>query len=93
MCVQIVSSTHSGMGKSFYIKRLTEQLGRSQQVCGSHITVPIHGPTVTAEKVMSYLNEFKAESISSVLHLDVASNVGTSKVEQIKGREHQSKCL
>lgn len=68
-CVQVVSSTRSGMGKSLYVRRMAEAIRGSKIVC-----IPVHGPDVTSDAIMGLLNDV-GDSHCTLFHFDVAPNV------------------
>ena len=39
------------------------------------VTVPLHGPSVTPDIVMDYLEKYMKESSCTIFHLDIAPNV------------------
>ncbi len=72
-CVRVVSSTRSGMGKSLYVKRKAMSL--EQAICNDKthiITIPIHGPVVSADSIMDCLKEHIGEDNCTIYHLDIA---------------------
>lgn len=76
--VRVVTSEYAGMGKSFYIQHLARNSRGSFQ--GKHVerynTIPIHGPEVTADTVMEFLEEYSMKDCqSSLLHIDIAASV------------------
>lgn len=75
MCV--ITSQRSGMGKSLYIKRITQRLQCKKDPTHDHtllVTIPMHGPLVTADTVMDFLKEHLCVE-STILHFDIASDV------------------
>ena len=77
-CVHVVSSFHSGMGKSLYIERMAEEL--DQQATGANlVTVPIHGPLVSADMIMEFLKEHFDTNRCTIFHFDIAPNVRNLK--------------
>ena len=77
--VRVVASNTSGMGKSLYVKRLAQKLKRHCQIESKHVIVPIHGPVVNADTVMTSLNNHTANQIptAQIIHLDIASSVSS----------------
>ena len=69
-------SSRSGMGKSLYVQRtaerLKEQVGSAEDVC---VTIPIHGPTITPDSVLTFLAHHLENSKCMIYHLDVAPSV------------------
>ena len=64
------------MGKSLYIQRMVEQLQMNVRSTGKAcVTVPLHGPKVTPDLVMDYLEHHMQESACTIYHLDIASTV------------------
>ncbi len=74
-CVRVVSSTRSGMGKSLYAKQMVTSLEQSMCSDNMHVTVPIHGPLVTAETLMDCLKQHFGRDNCTIYHLDVAPRV------------------
>ena len=75
-CVQVVSSTRCGMGKSLYVCRIKESIRGSDVVC-----VPMHGPAVTSDTIMNRLLEHTSTSQScTIFHLDIDPSVSHKKV-------------
>jgi len=74
--VRVVASDLSGMGKSLYVKRLSQKLRTTQ----SHVIVPIHGPVVNADTVMAslckHIPDYSAPP-AQIIHLDIASSVSS----------------
>ena len=74
--MRVVTSQRSGMGKSLYIKRRTENLLKSVTTDGPHeVIVPIHGPIVTSDTVVGALMPHIKKNFSVIFHLDIAPNV------------------
>lgn len=75
-CVRLVTSQRSGMGKTLFIQRLEEKLHMNvrspDKVC---VTVPLHGPQVTPDIVMDYLEKHMQALPCTIFHLDIAPNV------------------
>ena len=64
------------MGKSLYIQRMVELLQVNIVSTGKAcVTVPLHGPKVTPDVVMGYLEGHMRESACTIFHLDIAPNV------------------
>lgn len=64
------------MGKSLFIQRMVEQLQMNVRNTGKVcITVPLHGPKVTPDVVMDYLEKHMLESACTIFHLDIAPTV------------------
>ena len=66
-----MKSKHGGLGKSFYIQRMTEMFPRSR-----YIIIPIHGPVVTADIVMEQLKDHGSEL--AIFHIDIAPSVSNN---------------
>jgi len=77
--VRVVASNLSGMGKSLYVKRLSQKLRTPQ----SHVIVPIHGPVVNADTVMEslckHIPDYSAPP-AQIIHLDIASSVSRTGI-------------
>ena len=75
-CVRLVTSYRSGMGKSLFIQRMVEKLQLNIRNTGKAcVTVPLHGPKVTHDVVMDYLEVCMQESACTIFHLDIAPTV------------------
>ena len=74
-CVRVVSSTRSGMGKSLYIKRMAASLRQAISSDDIHVTIPIHGPVVTANTLMDCFKEHTWRDNCTIYHLDIAPGV------------------
>ena len=75
-CVRLVTSLRSGMGKSLYIQRMVEQLQMNMRSTGKAcVTVPLHGPKLSPDGVMDYLEKYMQESACTIFHLDIAPTV------------------
>ena len=68
------------MGKSLYVRRMVDRLGTSQVMDTGYVTIPIHGPTVSPDNVMDFLQEHITNSHSTIFHLDIATSVRISKM-------------
>ena len=77
--VRVVASNASGMGKSLYVERLAQKLKEQCQIKNEHVIVPIHGPVVNADTVMTSLSNHTANKIptAQIIHFDVASSVSS----------------
>ena len=79
-----MNSKGAGTGKSLFIRRMKDQLtkifkqenliaeGQSKKAI---LTVPLHGPVVTADEVLSMLLPQQDELKSSIIHLDIPQGV------------------
>ena len=75
-CVRVVASTRSGMGKSLRIKRMAEQLHLNLNQEREHlVTIPLHGPVVTPDRVLDFLEEHAEDPECTIYHLDIAPSV------------------
>ncbi len=68
------------MGKSLYIQQLAKKLKKSigsSEVC--YVTIPLHGPVVTADKVLELLKELlkdhQKRPTCCIYHFEIAQNV------------------
>ncbi len=82
--VRVVSSTRSGMGKSLYIKRMAASLRQVISSDDIHVTIPIHGPVVTADTLMDCFKEHTGRDNCTIYHLDIAPRVGLIPLSCIK---------
>ena len=76
-CVRFVTSDRSGMGKSLYIKRLAENLKFNLKCSDDaiHVTVPLHGPVVTADTLLELFKDHTKNQSCCIYHIDIAPNV------------------
>lgn len=72
--VRIVTSQRSGMGKSLFIKRMAQALQCTDQHQPHLVSIPIHGPLVTADTVMELLKLHLCVQFS-IFHFDIALDV------------------
>ena len=79
-CVRVVSSDRPGMGKSFYVQQLAQQITKTMGRTSASCTIPIHGPDVTADTVMDFLIHHLQDPLCSMYHIDIASNVSNYQV-------------
>ena len=63
------------MGKSLYIYRLTEDLMTKTSVGLHKVIIPIHGPRVTSDSVVSTLMNYCDNTNATIFHLDISPNV------------------
>ena len=64
------------MGKSLYIHRMVEQLQMNVRSTGRVcVTVPLHGPKLSPDGVMDYLEKYMQESACTIFHLDISPTV------------------
>ena len=79
--VRLISSDRPGMGKSFYVQQLAQQITKTLGRTSASCTIPIHGPEVTADTVMDFLiHHLVQDPLCSMYHLDIASNVSNYQV-------------
>lgn len=78
-CVRVVSSERPGMGKSLFIKRLAEKLGVISSTSAEAVkaVIPIHGPVVTSDVMLTFLKEHYKDDKCKIYHFDLASSVST----------------
>ena len=77
MCVRIVKSARSGMGKSLYVKKMAQKLEELRGTGPYIITVPIHGPKVTPDDVLVLLQSWIDSHAcnSTIIHFDISPKV------------------
>ena len=84
--VRLVSSNASGVGKTLYIRRMKERLvkhlkefnligNKSRNTVQPIATIPLHGPIVTVNEVLSMLLNIQDNLQSSIIHLDIPQKV------------------
>ncbi|XP_068731195.1 E3 ubiquitin-protein ligase rnf213-alpha-like [Montipora capricornis] len=87
LCVRVVSSDRGGLGKTLFVRRLTEQLPNlvnnelvlsHSPSTSLHVTVPLHGNSTDSSMLVDSLlpHEVRANvPLSRVIHLDVSPSV------------------
>ena len=65
----------SGMGKSLYIDTMVKDLKKMKPNGPYLITIPIHGPAVTADDVLNIMEGHFENSYSAIIHFDIAPRV------------------
>ena len=73
-------STQSGVGKSLHIRKMKDKLVKTlkqnqKSVSQTMITVPLHGPVVTTNEILSMLLQERTDSKSCIIHLDIPERV------------------
>ena len=63
------------MGKSLYIRRMSESLCSLTSSSNDCITIPVHGPRVTPDSIMALLKDHVANSTGTIFHIDVSPSV------------------
>ena len=68
------------MGKSLYVKRMTERLKKTFKAPITYplcVTIPIHGPNIDCDEVMKSLlcHANPVEPLPQIFHFDVAPSV------------------
>ncbi len=77
-CARIVTSDRSGMGKSLYIQRLANELGRRKRRKSPavvHVTIPLHGPVVTPDTLLELFQQHLERPTCCIYHIDIAPSV------------------
>ena len=87
LCVRVVTSNRGGLGKTLYVRRLTDQLqnlvNNDMVVCRDsrislHVTVPLHGNSTDSSTLVDSLLPHATRAnvpLSRVFHLDVSPSV------------------
>ena len=87
LCVRVVSSNRGGLGKTLYVRRLTDQLRKlmnNDMVVSHdadislHVTVPLHGNSTDSSMLVESLLPHAVMAnvpLSRVFHLDVSPSV------------------
>ena len=88
LCVRVVSSDRGGLGKTLFVRRLTDQLrnlvnnnmvmSHSLSTSSLHVTVPLHGHSTDSSMLLDSLlpHEVRANVPPfRVFHLDVSPSV------------------
>ena len=78
--MRVVSSERAGMGKSLYIRRLSEQLTTLTSQDPHHVVIPIHGPKVTPDTLVESLIKYIGNSQATIFHLDISPSVSCLSV-------------
>ena len=90
LCVRVVSSSRGGLGKSLFVRRLTDQLTQlvnNDMVLSRcpgtslHVTVPLHGNSTDSSMLVDSLLPHGVKAnvpLSRVFHLDVSPSVRTN---------------
>ena len=73
--MRVVKSKMSGMGKSLYIDTVVKELKKIKPNGPYMITIPIHGPAVTADDVLNIMEGHFDNSYSAIIHFDIAPRV------------------
>ena len=76
--VRVVSSNRAGMGKSLFIQKQAEQLGKltSNSANAVHVVIPIHGPSATSDLLLNLLKEhYNDDNMCKIYHFDIDSSV------------------
>lgn len=73
--MRVVTSERPGMGKSFHIQQLAKNHSLQGNAAARHHIIPIHGPEVTADTVMEFLNKHLRDHQCSMYHIDITANV------------------
>ena len=91
LCVRVVSSHRGGLGKTLFVRRLTEQLPnlvnndmvmtnlrRQDSNTFLHVTVPLHGNSTDSSMLVGALLPHAVKvnvPLSRIFHLDVSPSV------------------
>lgn len=69
-------SNRAGMGKTLFVNRMAEKL-QTLLPAGNNviITIPVHGPIVTADSIMQCLMKHQNTSHCCILHFDISPSV------------------
>ena len=75
----MVHSKRPGMGKSLYVKRLSEKMSKRSSMKSHEVlcTIPIHGPDVTSDYVMSLLVKYLSKSQSKIFSICISPSVSS----------------
>ena len=67
------------MGKSLFVRKMSEELQNvTKTTSSSHQVIPIHGPVVTSDIVLSFLKNHYHKDKCMIYHFDIAPNVSAS---------------
>ena len=81
--VKLIVSSRPGMGKSLYVAKMAERLSEcsnSDIVKNPYICIPIHGPDVSPDAIMSYFRldvcpQNPSQLFPQLLHFDIEHSV------------------
>ena len=89
--VRVVLSKTAGVGKTLYIRRKKERLVKylkQMKLIGLNkkietmATIPLHGPSVTADEVLTMLLDKQDHLQSSIIHLDIPQRVNFQNIQR-----------
>ena len=65
------------MGKSLFIQRMAEQLKSvtNSKAAPIEVVIPIHGPVVTSDVILSLLKGHYRDNKYTIYHFDIAPSV------------------
>ena len=65
------------MGKSLFIQRMAEQLQSvtNTKAAPIKVVIPIHGPIVTSDVILSFLKGHYRDNKCMIYHFDIAPSV------------------
>lgn len=81
--IQIFTSSQAGVGKSLSVRKMKDDLVKDLREQGKLslkpmlITLPLHGPEVTADEVLQMLLKENSDLKSCIIHLDIPQRVSS----------------
>lgn len=75
LTVRVVLSKRAGMGKTLYAKRCSEKFRKISKLKTSLVIVPVQGPVVSHEKIISLLEADQEDFENRIYLLDVDPTV------------------
>lgn len=80
--MRVLTSEQAGVGKSLSVRKLKEKLVkkfRENDLISKNqkaiVSLPLHGPKVTADEVLAMLLEEKSDLKSCIIHIDIPTRV------------------
>ena len=68
------------MGKTLFVTRMVEKLQALVPGYKAVITIPVHGPVVTADSIMEFLVHHVGDSDCTIIHFDISPSVSQSHI-------------
>ena len=82
--MRVFTSEQSGVGKSLSVRKLKDKLVKAfreegliseKQTQKAMVTLPLHGPEVTADEVLAMLLKEDSDLKSCIIHIDIPIKV------------------
>ena len=75
--MRVVQSRGVGMGKSLYIMRRAEELTDLCEVSEALISIRVHGPNISEDRIMCQLQSLQVTSRPCIVHFDISPSVSS----------------